>query len=137
MIEKQKSCAERVQDQYDNAMETLRILWKSYCKGEERHKEYGSLWEYGLSFDYVAPGTFEDQECGYFRYQLSWGGPSDEFRFYADHRHNVSCIEYWFLDWYDGASIELTGEDFQFMLELFGWFEDAGAVESVYNEAME
>ena len=31
-----------------------------------------------LSFDYVAPHTFNDQPEGYWRWQFSWGGPSDE-----------------------------------------------------------
>lgn len=37
--------------------------------------------EYALSFDYVEPDTFDDQDRGYFRYQISYGGPSEEVRF--------------------------------------------------------
>lgn len=61
-----------------------------------------------LSWDYVEPGTFEDQEEGYYRLQLSWGGPSDEFRIYtiAD-TLEVDVIEYWYMDWFDGASINV------------------------------
>ena len=39
----------------------------------------------------------------YVRYQMSGGGPSDELRFYRDGK-----IEYWFLDWFDGASRIVT-----------------------------
>jgi len=82
----------------------------------------GNLNEYGLGFDYVPPGTFPDQEEGYFRYQLSWGGPSDEFRIYADQinrwQWSIYRIEYWFLDWFDGAHSDLGGDDLEFMKEL-------------------
>lgn len=135
MNNKQKSCAERVQSNYDDTMATLRALWESYCNGEEYHEEYGSFCEYGLSFDYVPMGTFADQERPYFRYQLSWGGPSDEFRFYVDYGSEVPYyIEYWFLDWFDGAYIELEGEDFQFMQKIFQWFADLG-LEQFIEEA--
>ena len=33
-----------------------------------------------LCFDYVKPHSFKDQVEGYWRMQLSWGGPSDELR---------------------------------------------------------
>lgn len=57
----------------------------------------------GLSFDYVEPNTFNDQEHGYHRWQLSWGGPSDEFRLLDN-----GSVEYWFMDWYDGARRIIT-----------------------------
>ena len=42
--------------------------------------------EYALGYDYVELGTWPDQgeDEDYFRYQMSWGGPSDELRFYPD-----------------------------------------------------
>ena len=64
--------------------------------------------EYGLSFDYVQSDTFEDQPLGYFRYQLSYGGPSEEFRFYVDLEHNLIRSEFWLLDWFTGSKIECT-----------------------------
>lgn len=57
----------------------------------------------GLCFDYVEPNTFDDQEQGYHRWQLSWGGPSDEFRLLPSGK-----VEYWFMDWYDGAKRIIT-----------------------------
>ena len=66
----------------------------------------GSFYDYGLSFDYVALDTFEDMENDYFRYQLSWGGPSDELRFYED-----GTIEYVYMDWFCGAGVDVTYED--------------------------
>ena len=73
-------------------------------------EKIGHPHEYGLSFDYVEPDTFDDQPDGYWRYQLSWGGPSDEFRFHGDGR-----IEYRYHDWWDGAGKNLIGSDFTLM----------------------
>ena len=106
-------------------------------------REEGPLWdigepnEYGLSFDYVAPDTFTDQDEGYFRYQLSWGGPSTEFRFYTNPDFSPHRIEYWFLDWWDGASRTLRGDDERVLSDWFEQMRDCGVVESGYIEAAE
>ena len=157
-----KTCAERIDDHYDDVMETIRILWAGYtnsncpecaeldepnlncklCLGDgelsEDIPDYGSLHEYGLSFDYCYP---EKNDAGYFRYQLSWGGPSDEFRIYANqvkYGWKVYRIEYWFMDWFDGASKTLHGEDFKFMAQLIeSYFGDTESMTFEFNKAME
>lgn len=75
------------------------------------HPDYGSLYDYGLSFDYVPGGTFVDQPNGYFRYQLSWGGPSDELRVYLDVELKPYRMEYWFLDWFTGHGIDVKDDE--------------------------
>jgi hypothetical protein len=92
----------------------------------------GKLEDYALCFDYVAPDTFQDQEEGYFRYQLSWGGPSDEFRFYVDGKSRR--IEYWFMDWFDGAS--LLCSDNEIVTRLWAWLRDTGAVARARREQL-
>lgn len=94
----------------------------------------GAFNEYGLSFDYVSPNTFENQKRGYFRYQLSWGGPSDEFRFYCDENLEPVEIEYWFLDWFDGAHLTLAGRDNELLLEIFEDFRETGTVQAKLDE---
>ena len=79
--------------------------------------EIGNLYEYGLSYDYCELGTFDDQKEDYFRFQLSWGGPSDEIRFYFD-----GTIEYVYLDWFSGVGFDVTGEDWAEFIK--SWFED-------------
>lgn len=114
------------------------------CKGDgtlnedSYADELGNLFEYGLSFDYCTPDKESD---GYFRYQLSWGGPSDEFRIFADRRSEydwiVYKVEYWFLDWFDGAHVTLFGDDLRFIRNLFeSFFAEVGSASSVYDEAM-
>mgnify|MGYP006353200869 FL=1 len=109
------------------------------CNLSEDTPEYGNLNEYGLSFDYCYSTR---NSPGYFRYQLSWGGPSDEFRIYADkrgeYRWNIWKIEYWFMDWFDGAHKTLSGDDFKFMEELItGFFTECGSLDHEYEKAME
>ena len=125
-----KTCKERLESEFNNTFETLKDLWEFYLDDSPLdHPEHETnMYEYGLCFDYVAPFTFKDQREGYFRYQLSWGGPSDEFRIYAqkidDYRFSVYKIEYWFLDWFDGACKTLwpTGDYFELIEEIFEMF---------------
>jgi len=98
---------------YHNATEgeqiALEVIDKH--KGDYFHEHY-DLFEYvndtALSWDYVESGTFEDQEKGYYRLQLSWGGPSSEFRIYTtQYADEIDVIEYWYMDWFDGASVNV------------------------------
>ena len=82
-----------------------------------------SIYEYGLSFDYVCEHTYADQDRGFWRYQLSWGGPSDEFRFYVGASGRPYSVEYRFHDWYDGAGVFLTGGDKETLDSVWYWFE--------------
>jgi len=119
---RQATCEERIDSEMKRTLRTLWKLWEWYkVKMDEYHPtEQTNIYEYGLSFDYVEPGTFNDQPIGYWRYQLSWGGPSDEFRFFDD-GYDGARVEYWFLDWFDGAHRILRGEDRSLMLEIFDW----------------
>ena len=130
----EKTCQDRVNARLKSRLQDLSKLWKAYSEGNEDKysDELGNIFEYGLCFDYVAQDTFDDQKEGYFRYQLSWGGPSDEFRFYCNLDYTPYKTEYWFLDWFDGASVDVT--DNQLLQDLFDWFKDCGTVEAKLEE---
>lgn len=136
---KHPTCDQRIQAHLDSRLENIRAMWDLYQEDPEAYTEDGdTLHEYGLAFDYVAPETFQDQEEGYFRYQLSWGGPSDEFRFFVSGPgFQVHRIEYWFLDWFDGASRRLYGQDRALLEDIFQWFAEGGSVEHAYEQARE
>lgn len=121
MNERDLKCELRIEDNLSSRLEDLRKLFEAECRGEE-NEDLGALHEYGLCFDYVAPDTFREQREGYFRYQLSYGGPSDEFRFFTNPDFSLHRIEYWFLDWFDGAHRILSGKDEEFLRELWAWF---------------
>lgn len=142
----QPTCKDRITEHYRGRMKDLRKLVKLDRAGkDEGDPDLGTLNEYGLCFDYVPAGTFKNRR-GYWRYQLSYGGPSDEFRFYADEYHggagrgmlhSVEKVEYWFLDWFDGAHRTLRqGRDFDFLVDLFGDFDECGTVEYAKAQAL-
>lgn len=56
--------------------------------------------------------SWDDGKPSYKRIQISWGGPSDEFRIYAN-----GTIEYWFLDLYDGAKVVLNEREREAVME--------------------
>ena len=56
------------------------------------------------------------------------GGPADEFRFFCDENVNPVRIESWFLDWFDGAHLTLSGKEFEILAEIFRCFKECGAV---------
>lgn len=85
-------------------MADIKKLWDAGYGVEVEN--IGILEQYGLNIDYVPANTFKEQPTGYWRYQLSWGGPSEEFRMYAPH-----MIEFWYLDWFDGASVKVARDD--------------------------
>ena len=140
---KQETCEERISRHMEGRLEDLRTLWELYCEDCEAYDDdLGNMYEYGLSFDYVVPETFNNQPEGYFRYQLSWGGPSDEFRIFADKSGNWSWsvyrIEYRFMDWFDGAKRILRGEDERLLDEIFSsFFVDSGTADHQFEQAME
>lgn len=57
---------------------------------------------------YDCEEIFNDIE--YYRYQLSWGGPSEEIRIYQDH------VEFVYLNWFCGVSFDITCEEWAKLL---------------------
>ena len=100
---RQKTCKEQVKKRFESRMKDIKTL---YTAENQETEELGELNYYGLCIDKVEAGTFEKQREDYIRYQLSWGGPSDEFRLFKNGE-----MEYWFLDWGDGASVDVMGSD--------------------------
>ena len=124
MPTKQKTCRERIRGEWNDREANLNLYMNDSEVNESGNDDLPPFNEYGLGFDYVPAQTFEDQETGYWRYQFSWGGPSDELRFYGDAQSHVYKVEYWFLDWFDGAHINVTKEPCaQWLIEEFSGME--------------
>jgi len=118
-----KSCAEAVNEAFKRRIETIQHLLNAY-NGEMTDDHYDSdrnLISYGLCFDYVEPDTFENQPDGYYRWQISWGGPSEEFRFFEDETGLI--IAFWYMDWFDGANVVLYGNDHNVLSDIYQIFK--------------
>lgn len=112
---RQATCTERAGIAWDRTKEVLDLYMNDSNVYENGDEDLPPFYEYGLCFDYVALGTFGDQEQDYYRYQFSYGGPSDELRIYND-----GTVEYWFLDWFDGAHIDVSTENcIQWVVDMF------------------
>lgn len=104
-----KTCAELVQGQYEKEVEYLGDLFDRVDgDGIEADNAETEFNEYGLSFEWVEPTDDNDE---FFRYLMSWGGPSDEFRFYLGYGGYLRFVEYHYMDWYDGAHV-VTDKEF-------------------------
>lgn len=128
------TCEQRVEAHFQGRVDDLRRLWKAHGEGTECG-DLGTFPEYGLCFDYVPALTYRDQKEAFFRYQLSWGGPSDEFRFFVNPELSCHRIEYWFLDWFDGAHRVLSDEPESLMLEIWEWFRESAALQLEQEKA--
>lgn len=71
-----------------------------------QYENLPDLHEYGLCFGYVELGMFDGQDEDYYRFQLSWGGPSEELRFYEN-----GVVEFVFLDWFCGIGFRIGDQD--------------------------
>ena len=109
-MEKEEKCSDKVEGAFKSRMDDIRTL---YNAEEQETEELGSLNEYGLCIDYVEAGTFKGQRTPYVRYQISWGGPSEELRIYLNGE-----VEFWYLDWFDGACVLVEGDDAEIIKEL-------------------
>lgn len=117
-------CKKRVGYHLRGRLADLRRINEPATDDEPDGAEVVSFSEYGLGFDYVPAGTFSDQKEAYFRYQLSWGGPSDEFRFFVNPDLTCHRIEYWLLDWFDGAHRVLSGDAEYLLSKVWDHFCD-------------
>jgi hypothetical protein len=135
-------CKDLVSNKLKGRIDDLTKLWKLYLQDSKKSDgKPGNMDEYGVCFDYIAPNTFKKQKVGYFRYQLSCGRPSDEFRFddfkfYVDLDYKPYKIEYWYMEGFDSAKKILYGKNFRLLAEIFEiFFVESGKAECQFNVA--
>jgi len=105
MSETEVKCADLVQENYRRENKHLNTM----CSWEASHEVKEEIYDYGLSFSWMPAA--EPGEPGYFCWLLSWGGPQDEFRFFVDGDLDLYKAEYWYLDWGDGAKVNIPIDD--------------------------
>ena len=106
------NCSDRIKDAWKSRKSDLK---KCLYDPSEEH----DICEYGLDFTYVPK---EGKSKDYFRYQLSWGGPSDELRMYEG-----SKTVYVFMDWFDGAELKVSKSGV--IKDLRDWFDESGLLD--------
>ena len=106
----EKTCKDRVKIAFASRMADIVALYKAK---DNTTKELGSLSDYGLCIDVVRAGTFPHQRADYLRWQLSYGGPAEEFRIYKN-----GDVEFWYMDWFDGASIDLEDQVAEIIINI-------------------
>ena len=110
-----QKCIDKVAESCSSRLEDIQTLLDlMYKDSDASDEDLGNIYEYGLDFGYVESGTFPDQLEAYHRYQISYGGPSEEIRFYCSPpQDRTECyrIEFWYLDWFDGAPRNITDND--------------------------
>jgi len=123
---KEKKCIDLVNDNYKSRLNEISTAYNN------ENLDFAEwLSQYGLSWDYVLPNTFNDQKKGYYRWQLSWGGPSDEFRIYTDDNKNINSVEYWYLDWFDGSSVQVDNQE---IINVINWQLECDLTPIEYQE---
>ena len=145
-LQKRQTCQDLVFRKYKARLVDLQaasdyfsIEKESARAAHDWHKDlnhYEDYYDYinqlGLCFDFVAANTFDDQPCGYWRWQLSTGGPGDEFRIYTDVDKNIDRVEYVFLDWFDGAIHEVDDVPGP-LQDALGWLLECSSYPSQEN----
>ena len=73
------TCEERIEEHLESRAEDFLGFIDGMSSDDDdiREETLEEFSNYGLCLDFVEPFTFDDQDEGYLRYQLSWGGPSD------------------------------------------------------------
>jgi hypothetical protein len=134
MENQELKCADLVESHLRSRIEDIRRMWEGKKEGnEDLDQEFN---EFGLSFDYIVPHTYTDQKQGYFCWLLSWGGPQDQFEFYANPDLSVYKIVYRHLNWFDGAALELEGEDLELLEEIYNDMKECEAIKYVLEKAI-
>lgn len=112
-----ETCKDRIQDALNRSREDIEEYlntWRQFRYAPYPGARGSALERSGLALCLDA----KEEDLGNGKYKvdhydltLSWGGPSDGVRFFKDGR-----IEYYFMDWYDGATFDVSNEILFFKL---------------------
>ena len=142
------TCDQRICEMYADTMLQIKNLIKPRIHqigtADDIMMQYEALDGISLGFDYVSGNTIGIEEpC--FRWQLSWGGPQDEFLFPINrHIYTLdgggslrfdftaeSVTQYWLRDWGDSSHINLDEENNKIMNSVLRTY---GAVGKCFTE---
>ena len=113
-----KRCSELIEDELKRRIADFKQTLRSYEENNYEKIVTEDGYEYEDIIDwivYYSLGVYDDNYYRAKRLELSCGGPQDYFLYFP----KLDRIEYHYLDWFDGASLVLDGEDFKVMSEIF------------------
>ena len=105
-----KSCRERISGEWESRKQEMKRADKALAKGDQTELE--ELQDQVLSISKTTK----------FRIDLSWGGPQDFIEVEVDDSGEIIGGSYHFLDWFDGAEIELSEEERDLVERVYGPF---------------
>ena len=103
-------CKDVIKGELEDRTRDLKELWNAE---EQETENLGELNNYGLGIWFNQAGDHEQREP-YYQYQLSTGGPGDEFRIYLN-----GDVEYIYLNWFDGETIQVEDQELKEILYNF------------------
>lgn len=108
-------CDELLESNFIAHIETLGRYYNDqdfYENGDEDNCPFS---EYALCLDKVEAGTFHNQDDPYYRYQLAYGGYTEEIRIYRNH-----TALYHILNWDCSANTQLSETQAEMLINLLG-----------------
>ncbi len=130
MVDKKQSCKERIEGKLAGRLADMRLHLKALNTPLEMTcAELDALDIHtDEEVEKAALEIIRAYPTGYsrsivHRIEISWGGPQDYFEVWTDAEApcNINRITYHFLDWLDGAQLELKGRDFEDAEEWLAW----------------
>jgi len=118
MGDRNKRCSELIEDELKRRIEDFKQALSNFKENNYEKIVTENDYEYEDIIDWVnnyVLGYYDDNYYRAKRLELSCGGPQDYFLYFP----KLERIEYHYLDWFDGASLVLDGEDFEIMSEYF------------------
>lgn len=126
MTNKKDTCAKRIDPTWKRIKKDLLQMIQS--------DNYEGIDEYILGIDTVeaeattSPKGLHLQHAPYGRVQFCAGGPTEELRFYENKTLTTGTVEFALLDWFDGATLDLsasTNKEDNFLAEvLWDYFSE-------------
>lgn len=123
MTNREDSCEDRIDKKLESRIKEFAEVIRLSEESEDGNFEVDDC-EYEDLIDWINQTCLSYSDDLHYRakkLELSWGGPADGFRFFVD-----ETIQYYFQDWFDGATRDLYGDDYDIMKKFFDYALDFG-----------
>ena len=118
-----KTCAEIIEGALERRIRDIEKVYGQVQEGREKiYIDEGYKYEDVIEWlnDYALAFSL-DLHYRAKRLELSTGGPADGFRKYENARfEGDSCIEYYYQDWFDGATMDVDNKAVIWLFDLLG-----------------